>query len=95
MSLTLERLLTTDEVANILGVAPKQVRNLPIRFVLVGVRKRRYEEIDVRKYIADQKKEGSECRSTSVRARRTTTRNSKSTILGYAEARRQQPVERP
>lgn len=39
--LTLEKLLTTDQVAAMLGVKPSQVRDLPIPYVQVG-RRRRY-----------------------------------------------------
>lgn len=56
MSESLERLLTTDEVAEILTVSPKTVRRLPIKSVPVGLGKRprrAYRRQDVERYIEE------------------------------------------
>ena len=53
-----QRLLTPQQVADVLGVSVDTVRRIPVRklpFVVVGVRSRRYTQEDVQRYITQNK----------------------------------------
>ncbi len=89
--LELEQLMTTEQVAKKLLVTPRQVRKLPIRFIRIGVKKRRYRPDDVRKYLAAQDQGEAACQSSNAGVRRTTSRISKSPDVGFAEALKRRP----
>ena len=87
MAIALEKLLSTEEVADILGCHPRKVRDLPIPFIRIG-RLKRYHPKHLRNYM----QESLECQSVSARAPRTTTTTSSSKVVGLREALKQRPV---
>jgi excisionase family DNA binding protein len=87
----MNKLLTIEEVAVILGKSKRTVRRLPnLVFYRVGG-SRRYDERDVKTYLAEQ----AECQSSCAKAARTITRSSKSKALGFFEALAAAPNAKP
>jgi len=87
MPLALTKLMSTDEVADILGVTPRKVRDLPIPFVRVAS-KRKYHPLHIQNFI----NESVECQSTNAKAPRTTTTTSSSKAVDLREALELHPV---
>lgn len=87
----MNKLLTIDEVAIILGKSPRTVKRLTkLEYSKVGG-SRRYDERDVAKYLQEAKP----CQSSCAKDRRTSTRSSKSTDIDFFEALARQPNVRP
>ena len=85
----IHKLLTTEDVAKVVGVTARGVRKLEIPFVRIG-RLRRYDRRDVEAYIRESKK----WPSSKDQGPRTTIRSSKSEGIGFAAALKQHPIEK-
>ena len=86
MALALAKLLSTEDVAEMLGVSPRKVRDLPIPFVRVG-KNRKYHPRHIQNYM----QEFLECQSANAKTPRTTITTSSSGVVGLREALRQNP----
>jgi hypothetical protein len=87
MSLAVTKLLKTEDVADILGVTARKVRDLPIPFIRVG-KNRRYHPRHVQAFMS----EAVECQSASVKVPRSITMTSSLKVVGLSEALKLHPV---
>src|SRR5690606_10235538 len=87
MGLALTKLLTTEDVADILGVTARKVRDLSIPFIRVG-KNRRYHPRHVQAFMH----EGLECHSADAKAPPIGTTISSSKARGLSEALKRLPA---
>ncbi len=84
-------LLTPDDAATYLGVTPKTLRRLLVRYIIVGQGRvkahRAYHRGDLDHFIEAHRQEAKPCPSIHAKTRRTTTTISKCEVVAFSALR--------